>query len=140
MLRRILHGDVNRDMGAIDEVRVYQRALAAGDIMEFAVDFPNRSLNMEIRSDNSMGASRIFIPADRLYPDGFTVTIGEVILICNPLKNVGLEVIDPGSGNPPSEFIWDPYRQQLIVLNWPGDQETFRVTIQPGIYQKILPR
>ena len=95
---------------------------------------------MVIRSENNKGASRIFIPADRLYPDGFTVTIGGVVVIYNPLINVGLEVIDPGTGNSPPEIVWDPFRQQLVVLKWPVDQETFKVTIQPGIYQEILPR
>ena len=136
----------NQGVGTIERkyitdiiARPYPQSIA-GDIMEFSVDFPTRSLNMAIRSDNSKGASRIFIPADRLYPDGFTITVGETVVIYNPLKNVGLEVTDPGTGNSPSEFIWDPYRQQLVVLKWPVDQETLKVTVQPGIYQEILPR
>jgi len=72
-------------------------------------------------------------------PRGFVITVGETVVIYNPLKNVGLEVIDPGIGSSPAEFIWDPYRQQLVVLKWPVDQETFRVTVQPGICQEILP-
>jgi endoglycosylceramidase len=136
----------NQGVGTIERkyitdiiARPYPQCIA-GDIMKFAVDFPTRTLNMEIRSDNSKGASRIFIPADRMYPDGFTVTIGEVVVIYNPLKNIGLEVLEPGGGNPPSEILWDPFRNQLVVLKWPIDQETFEVTIQPGIYQEILPR
>jgi endoglycosylceramidase len=136
----------NQGVGSIERkyiidilARPYPQCIA-GEILEYSVNFPTRSLNMVIHSDNSKGSSKIFIPADRLYPDGFTVTIGELVLIYNPLKNVGLEVINPGTGNPPSEIIWDPFRNQLVVLKWPVDKETFKVTVQPGIYQDILPR
>ena len=112
----------------------------AGDIMAYSFDFPTRSFFLEVQTDNSKGASKVFIPADRFYPDGFTVTIGDARVILNPNKNVGLEVVDPGSGESPSEFVWDPYRQQLVILKWPVDGEEIDVRVQPGIYQEILPR
>ncbi len=136
----------NQGVGTIERkyivdviARPYPQCIA-GDIMEFSVDFPTRSLNMEIRTDNSRGSSRIFIPADRWYPDGFTVTIGETALIYNPLKRVGLEVIEPGKAGSAADLIWDPFRQQLVVLRWPANLETIRVSVQPGIYQDILKR
>jgi endoglycosylceramidase len=136
----------NRGVGTVERkyitdiiARPYPQCIA-GDIMEFSVDFPTRSLHLEIRSENSKGASRIFIPADRLYPDGFTLTAGETVVIFNPIENTGLEVIEPGRGITPADFIWDPFRQQLVVLQWPVDGTRLRVSIQPGIYQEILPR
>ena len=136
----------NQGVGTIERkyitdviARPYPQCIA-GDIMKFSVDHATRSLNMEIRTDNSKGASRIFIPADRYYPDGFTITVGEIVVICNPMKNTGLEVVEPGTGNSPAEFIWDPYRQQLVILKWPVDGKEIDVRVQPGIYQEILVR
>ena len=93
-----------------------------------------------ITAATAKGASKIFIPADRYYPDGFTVTVGETRVIYDPTKNVGLEVVDPGDGNSPSEFIWDSYRQQLVILKWPVDHENLRVLLLPWIYQEIIQR
>jgi endoglycosylceramidase len=136
----------NQGVGSIERkyiidviARPYPQCIA-GDIMEFSFDYPTRSLSLNVQTSNSKGASKIFIPADRYYPDGFTVTVGEVKVILNPIKNVGLEVIDPGNGNSPSEFIWDPYRQQLVILKWPVDKKNVTVLLQPGIYQEILQR
>ena len=119
--------------------RPYPQCIA-GDIMEFSFDLPNRSLVLDVHTENAKGASKIFIPADRYYPDGFTVTVGETMVIYDPTKNVGLEVVEPGNGFSPSEFIWDPYQQQLVILKWPVDNENIRVLLQPGIYQEILMR
>jgi hypothetical protein len=95
---------------------------------------------LEVHTYNLKGSSKIFIPADRYYPDGFTLRVGETSVIYDPTKNVGLEVVNPGDGYSPSEFIWDSYRQQLVILKWPVDHEDLRVLLQPGIYQEILKR
>jgi endoglycosylceramidase len=71
--------------------RPYPQCIA-GEIMEYRFDLPTRSFHLSLKADNSLGISRIFIPVDRHYPDGFTVTIGETQFIYNPLKNTGLEV------------------------------------------------
>lgn len=119
--------------------RPYPQCIA-GDILEFSFDLPNRSLVMDVHTENTQGASKLFIPADRHYPDGFTLTVGETQVIFDPTKNVGLEVVEPGNDYSPSQFIWDPYRQQLVILKWPVDDEDIRVLLQPGIYQEILIR
>jgi hypothetical protein len=136
----------NKAVGTIERkyitdiiARPYPQCIA-GDLMWFSFDYTNRSLFMEIKSDNSKGASKIFVPADRYYPDGFTVTAGETVLIYNPVKNAGLEVVEPGKGVTAANFIWDPFRQQLVVLRWPEDGKLLSVKVQPGIYQDILER
>ena len=110
--------------------RPYPQCIA-GKINEFQFDFPTRTLHLNVIPDNSKGASKIFVPADRWYPDGFTVIAGETILSHNPLKNIGLEVFHSGNGDP-SDFVWDPYNQQLIVLRWPEDGKDVHLRIEPG--------
>ena len=136
----------NQGVGTIERkyitdilARPYPQCIA-GDIMEFSFDFTTRTLTVEVRTDNQKGVSRIFVPADRYYPDGFTVTVDKAKVIFDPTKNVGLQVVDPGQGHSPAEFIWDPFHQQLVILKWPVDSEHILVSLQPGIYQEILLR
>jgi hypothetical protein len=112
----------------------------AGDLHEFAMDFPTRTMSARITPDNSLGASRIFIPADRWYPDGFTMTIGETVVKYDPMKNSGLEVVEPGAGETTADLIWDPFRQQLVILAWPVDQSELELLVQPGLFQGLIPR
>lgn len=51
--------------------------LIAGDIHSFMFHFATRTLDLKITADNNKGASRIFVGADRHYPDGFSIYIGE---------------------------------------------------------------
>ena len=93
-----------------------------------------RVLDFTITPDNSTGASRIFVAADRHYPDGFSVHCGEdLVLCCNPLNAKGMEVIKAGPSTNPSYFIWNPATQQLIVLRWPVEGEELVVRVVPGM-------
>ena len=116
--------------------RPYPQSVA-GDIRSFKYDFPTRSLNVWIKSDNSKGASKIFIGADRHYPDGFSVVVTDsFVLSYNPLKNTGLEVYKSDKNSNPEDFIWDSSRQQLIILKWPVDKAELHLKIVPGINNK----
>ncbi|WP_282135217.1 cellulase family glycosylhydrolase [Seonamhaeicola maritimus] len=106
----------------------------AGDIQSFLFNHATRTLNLNIKSDNSKGASKIFIGANRHYPDGFSIIINkDFILYYNPLKNVGLETYMVPIGTNPSDFIWDEKSQKLIILKWPFDKEELNLKIVPGI-------
>ena len=113
--------------------RPYPQVIA-GDIKSFLFDHATRTLRLSIEPDNSKGASRIFVGANRHYPDGFTIRTGDgLALALNPLKATGLEVLRSGAESNPSDFIWDESRQQLVILKWPVDQTDLDVSISPGI-------
>lgn len=113
--------------------RPYPQSIA-GDIEKFKYDFATRSLDVHLKTDNNKGASRIFIGANRHYPDGFTIRCNDTfVLSYNPLKNVGLEVFRTDDHSNPSDFIWDSNRQQLIVLKWPEDKAKMHLKILPGV-------
>ena len=130
----------NRNVGTVERkyitdiiARPYPQTIA-GKIDSYRFDFPTRSLDVHLKTDNSKGASRIFIGADRHYPDGFSVICNDVfILYHNPLKNIGLEVLSTDRSSNPEDFIWNPDRQQLIILKWPEDKTDLHLTIEPGI-------
>jgi hypothetical protein len=105
----------------------------AGDIDSFLFDFATRTLTTKITTDNSKGSSRIFIGANRHYPDGFTLSIDDkLILSRNPLRGAGLEIIKSGVHGSADDVIWDESRQQLIIKKWPQDHQDIILKISPG--------
>lgn len=114
--------------------RPYPKVIA-GDINSFLFNFATRTLNLNITTDNSKGASKIFIGANRHYPDGFTVLFGEnFVMSYNPLKNVGLELNKSDENSNPYDVIWDVAAQQMVVLKWPVTHQNLNIKIVPGIY------
>jgi hypothetical protein len=106
----------------------------AGDIQSFLFNHATRTLDLKIRTDNSKGASKLFIGANRHYPDGFSILIdSDIVLYYNPLKNVGLETYKSPSYFDSSNFIWDGNTQKLVILKWPKDQTDVTIKIVPGL-------
>ncbi|WP_298551330.1 cellulase family glycosylhydrolase [uncultured Algibacter sp.] len=106
----------------------------AGDIDSFLFNHATRTLGIKIKPDNSKGASKIFIGANRHYPDGFSILIDDdIVMYYNPLKNVGLETYKCSKDVNPSNFIWDPQSQKLIVLKWPNNRINLNIKIVPGL-------
>ncbi|MBD0726525.1 hypothetical protein B6A10_15225 [Flavobacterium sp. L1I52] len=113
--------------------RPYPQAIA-GDILNFKFDFAKRSLEVNLKSDNSKGSSSIFVGANRHYPDGFSVLIDDdFVMYHNPLKNAALEVYKCPKEVKPSDFIWDGQTQKIIVKKWPKDKAELHLKIVPGI-------
>jgi len=113
--------------------RPYPQTIA-GDLRSFKFDPATRTLAVSLKTDNRLGASRIFVGADRHYPDGFSVLCGDqFILAHNPLKQTGLDVLKSDAMSNPADFIWDESKQQLIILRWPADQSPLTLRIVPGL-------
>ncbi len=108
--------------------------LVAGDIYSFDFDFATRQLSLTLKADNSKGASRIYISADRFYPDGFTFVCGDgVKLAYNPMKRVGLEVLENSAGVDVNDYVWDSARQCVVVSRWAEDGAMVDVKVIPGV-------
>lgn len=113
--------------------RPYPQSIA-GDIQSFRFHHATRTLEVNVNTDNSKGASRIYVAADRHYPDGFSVHVGDdFILAMNPLRNGGLQVVKAPRNSAPADFVWNEATQQLIVLRWPEDEVETTLKIAPGI-------
>ncbi|WP_200979947.1 cellulase family glycosylhydrolase [Echinicola sp. 20G] len=113
--------------------RPYPQAIA-GDIFSFRFDFATRTLKVNLVSDNSKGISKIFIGANRHYPDGFSIAIGdELILVHNPLISKALKVVKNELHIDSANFIWDESKQQFTVLAWPEDEAHLELRVEPGI-------
>jgi len=106
----------------------------AGDIQSFFFNHATRTLEMSIKTDNRKGASKIFVGANRHYPDGFSILIdSDIVMFYDPLKNVGLETYKSTKKLESSNFIWDANTQKLVILKWPKDNVVMNIKIVPGI-------
>lgn len=114
--------------------------LIAGDIQGFKFDFATRTLNLKIKTDNKRGASKIFVAADRHYPDGFSVKVGDDIILTKSPLSMGFKVVESVANVDASNFIWDESRQQLVILAWPKDKADSHIVISPGIYKTPDPK
>lgn len=127
-------GTVERKYITDTIARPYPQEIA-GDILAFAFDHATRQLTVDIVSDNTKGASRIFVGANRHYPDGFSLHCGEdLILSHNPLRSADLSVIAAPADADPGDFIWNEATQQLTILRWPRDRAEFSLKIVPGVH------
>ncbi|WP_440877044.1 cellulase family glycosylhydrolase [Thalassotalea sp. PLHSN55] len=109
--------------------------LIAGDINNFLFNFATRTLDINIISDNSKGASRIFIAADRHYPDGFSVHVGDDLILAKSPISKGFLVKHAANNTTPHDIVWDEDRQQLVILAWPKNKAEINIKIKPGVYQ-----
>ncbi len=117
--------------------RPYPQCIA-GDLKAFKYNFATRSLDVFLSSDNTKGESRIFVGANRHYPDGFSIIINEnFILSYDPLKNTGLNVVKIEKGINPDDVLWDEMHQRLIINSWPVDRSDIHLRIVPGVMKVI---
>ena len=61
----------------ITDVIVRPRPLVvAGRLLDYGTDFATRQFAMTLRTDPALGATELFVPIDRYYPDGVQLAIG----------------------------------------------------------------
>ena len=134
----------HRNVGTVERkyitdtiARPYPQEIA-GDIHAFDFDHATRQLTVRLTTDNAKGASRIFVGANRHYPDGFSVILGDDLVLChNPLRATGLDVFKAPTQANPAHWIWDETTQQLTVLQWPDDHADLTLRIAPGINEEF---
>ena len=118
--------------------RPYPQTIA-GTIKRFGFDFATRELSVSLKTDNSKGISRIFVSADRHYPDGFSVHIGDDLVLTKSPLETGFSVFHAAPNVAPETVIWDESRLQLVITEWPKNKQEILVKITPGIYKPPHP-
>jgi len=111
----------------------------AGKLEAFSFDFPTRTLAVRLQPGGGSGLSKIYVPVDRHYPDGFSLLIGDdTIYQYSPLREVGLECVAAPDGFDGSNVTWDAARQQVVISHCPAEARTLKIV--PGLKQKINAR
>ncbi|NJC25699.1 cellulase family glycosylhydrolase [Neolewinella antarctica] len=119
--------------------RPFPQAIA-GDIQSFMFNHATRTLDLKLISDNAKGGSTLFIGANRHYPDGFSVLIGDdLVLYHDPIGSGGLEVHRSPATVSAADYVWDERRQKLLIARWPADGALVHVRIVPGVRNFDVP-
>ncbi|CAN5859169.1 hypothetical protein BH11VER1_BH11VER1_25070 [soil metagenome] len=117
--------------------------VVAGHLEHYGYDFVSRTLDVCLTPDAKLGSTEIFVPAERYYPDGFRIEIGEdLVLALKPGEAVlsPVKAADETSSQQAAHVHWDAGSQQIIIKVWIVDAPTLTVKISPLAGPAKLPK
>lgn len=129
-------GSVERKF-IIDALSRTRPLAVAGRLERYGMDFTTRQFEMTLQPETGRGATEIFVPADRHYPNGFRVAVGTNLVLACPPSGDRLKIVrasDPDARALAVGVHWDRDRQHLVIDAWvnPPATLTVRVTPEPG--------
>jgi len=106
----------------------------AGRIESFGMDFATREFELLVSTQPAAGASVLFIPVDRHYPDGYRLQIGEGLRM-QYRPEEGRLMLTQASGDvdrtQAEQIRWDPGPQRLYIDRWSTEQ-ALTIKVLPG--------
>jgi endoglycosylceramidase len=108
--------------------------VVAGRLDDYGFNFESRILEMSLKPDATLGATEIFVSADRYYPAGFRVEIGEGLVMALKPADGQLSIVGSAGAralNQARRIHWDQGKQHLIIEKW--------ADTPPQLSLKILP-
>ena len=122
-------------VGYITDVIVRPRPLVvAGRLERYGNDFASRTFEMTLKTDPALGATEMFVPAERHYPQGFRVDIGEGLTLEQSGKTVSLRTARAVADEDREQarlIRWDDARQHLTIDRWVGPARSLAIKISP---------
>lgn len=95
--------------------------VVAGRLNDYGFHFAKRTLAMSLRPDATLGGSEFFVSADRFYPKGFRVEIGEGLVMAVKPSDGKLRVVSSAkeSDRRQAEWVrWDDKKLRLTIEKW----------------------
>ncbi|MCL5745984.1 MAG: cellulase family glycosylhydrolase [Acidobacteria bacterium] len=106
----------------------------AGKIETFRFDFGSREFMMRFVPDPAKGASEIYVPRQRHFPDGFRVVhSGGLTLAYDSSQPSGFRVLSNTGNFDAAAFRWDAARERILVSRWAPAASAVTLRIIPGI-------
>ncbi|MCL5270464.1 MAG: cellulase family glycosylhydrolase [bacterium] len=128
-------GNVERKF-IIDPLARTRPLAVAGRIERYGMNFATREFEMVLHPDAALGATEIFVPADRHYPDGFRLQIGQSLVLACPPAGDALQPARAGDADAraqASRVRWDRDRQHVVIENWVSSPRTLTMRVLPGL-------
>lgn len=108
--------------------------VVAGRLDDFGFNFATRTLEISLRPDANLGGTEVFVSADRYYPSGFRLEIGDGLVMALSDPDLQLHVVSTvkdSDRNQARWVRWDKEKLHLIIEKW--------VETTPGLVMKIVP-
>lgn len=108
--------------------------VVAGRLDDYGFDFATRTLKISLRPDVKLGATKLFVSADRFFPEGFRIEIGTGLIMALKPSDGKLHVVSAikQSDTRQAGFVsWDAEKLHLTIEEW--------VQTPPRLEVKIVP-
>lgn len=105
--------------------------VVAGRLENYSFNFATRTLEMNLKPDATLGATKTFVSADRFYPTGFRVEIGPGLVMDMKPSDGKLHVVNSAGDSDRRQanmVRWDDEKLHLIIEKW--GETTPRLTIK----------
>lgn len=89
---------------------------------------------MSVQTAPALGATEIFVPAERHYPKGFEMSVDDGVRVAVWGKDRVLRVLrakDAAAEEQAKAIRWDEERQRVIVERWVGEAGRRTMTVYP---------
>lgn len=110
--------------------------VVAGHLEHYGINFETRIFEMSLKTDPALGATKIFVPAERHYPSGFRVEVGPGLTLAHDpgTKTLRtLRAVDSADREQAKQIRWDADAQHLIIDKWVGATNKLTLKVLPGI-------
>ncbi len=107
--------------------------VVAGRLDRFGTDFSDLTFEMSLTADPALGATEIFIPADRHYPKGFQVSIGGGLTMIREPGADGIRVSTVSTTadrNQAARIRWDEERMRLTIAGWEAPARKVEILVR----------
>ena len=106
----------------------------AGRLKHYEYDPATRVLRVCMRPNPSLGATEIFVPADRCYSDGFRVDLGSTLAMTHNPDAPRLHILHttgPEARTQANQIRWDAESDHLVIDKWVLPAPELTLTIRP---------
>ncbi len=110
--------------------------VVAGHLERYGIDFETRIFKMSLQTDPALGATEIFVPAERHYLGGFRVEVGPGLTMAHDPGAGTLRTVraaDSADREQAKQIRWDEAAQHLIIDKWVGVTNKLTLKVLPGM-------
>ncbi|MCL4401921.1 MAG: cellulase family glycosylhydrolase [Acidobacteria bacterium] len=106
--------------------------VVAGQVGRYEFNFASREFQLVLTPDAGKGASEIYVPVDRHYPDGFHLVYSRGLTLALRPGETALKVLQNPGGLDAAAWSWNPANQTLTVRRWDAGSGEATLRILPG--------
>jgi hypothetical protein len=108
--------------------------VVAGRLENYGFNFGTKTLDVSLKPDAKLGGTEIFVSADRFYPAGFRLEIGEGLVMAWKPSDGKLHIVSSAGENDrlQAEAVrWDKEKLRLIIDKWISPPPLMSLRIVP---------